>query len=66
MSLLSSIPFEDTQTAEEADFEPVNSQDIANNMAAIFADQVKKRVLSFDKVPQALKPAVSELLNRGE
>ena len=51
---------------ESSESKKSNSQCIAGNMAMIFADQIKKGVCTWDKVPLSLRPAVNSLLNRGE
>lgn len=43
-----------------------HTQEIANNMAVVFADQIRKGLIPWYNVPKALRPAVDALLNRGE
>lgn len=57
--MMESIPFTDTSDSEQ-------STDIANNMVMVFADQVKKGILPWHKVPLSLRSAVSYILDRGE
>ena len=43
-----------------------HTQEVANNMAMIFADQVKKGLIPWYNVPKALRSIVQTLLDRGE
>lgn len=58
-------PF-DGFTVEDSTQYSTHTEEIANNMAMIFADQVKKGLIPWYNVPKALRPIVQTLLDRGE
>lgn len=43
-----------------------HTQEVANNMAVVFADQIRKGLIPWYNVPKALRPIVQTLLDRGE
>lgn len=40
--------------------------EIANNMAVLYADKLKKGLCEYEDIPESLRPAVEELLAGGE
>jgi len=40
--------------------------EIANNMAVLYADKLKKGLCKYEDIPESLRPAVEELLAGGE
>lgn len=43
-----------------------NTKEVANNMAMVFADQIRKGLIPWHVVPKALRSTVQALLDRGE
>lgn len=55
----------DTTPSEQTE-RTTDTQEIAGNMAMVFADQIKKGLIPWYSVPKSLRSTVNALLNRSE
>lgn len=62
MSPIESLPFDEEEHETESEAVVQHPEDIANNMAMLWADKLKKGVCSWENIPDALRSTVQQLL----